>query len=865
MAVNSINGSSTLRLMGMSSGLDTDSVIKQMMNISRIRLDTRFRSRTMLEWKQEALGNVSNMLTDFRWKYLTVMGPDAMRLSSAYNSTTAAVTGKNAGAVSIATSINSQLGTVKIGKIDSLAKATSVTSASTVSRNGQGFKLTDKLSTLMLSNRPVNFDSNNEALVNINGADITLSGNETIDSLNSKLSAAGANQIIFQPSSYHGENRQFAASVMINGKKTYLFKDEAYNTLGNIYGRKDIASQLIFGGATDKPFDLNGAGAFTLYSDGKFEDILSDPDGAKALIFGSGTAKTIKVNGVDINITDLSTLTDLVDAHNNSMPPPASQITFNGAGEASININGKTVTIYASDGGTDLLNIRKVTDAVIFGGSDQATFTLNNREITVHYSERNSEFISNPKFVDALVFGGTGTISASISGNVVGGTITALNRYDTLDDLIVFDASPNPHAQITIGGVPFDLYKNDEWNLGALIHKSDYYNSSFATTLASRANATDGGFTFTNNAYGDDAKATLTFTIAINGTSKAFTLNKNSTIEDMLNAVNTSNLGVTMKYDRLNDRFSIEAKNTGASSLYVGGLQALGIYNGTYKNGSVARAYVNGEWIESATNTIDYRGIKITLNETNPLGSTTLNGGYNDNDITVLLKRDATESMSKIKNFVEGYNTIIKKLEDLLKERKTDKERAYAPLTDAEKESMTEKQIADWEAIAKKGLLRNDHGIQSMLTSLRGALYASVKSAGLSPSAIGLQTGTYISGMGGQIVVDENILRQALENDPEKVMNVFMGGTDSTSFEERGLLWRMDDIMRGYMNGSQYITLNSLVSSIRRENEQIEKLQDKMYKEEERLYAKFAALETALSKLQQQGDWFTQMLGNNNK
>jgi len=139
-------------------------------------------------------------------------------------------------------------------------------------------------------------------------------------------------------------------------------------------------------------------------------------------------------------------------------------------------------------------------------------------------------------------------------------------------------------------------------------------------------------------------------------------------------------------------------------------------------------------------------------------------------------------------------------------------------------------------------------------------LYDQVKAAGISPSQLGLSTGGYFDGMGSQIVLDEDKLRKALEDDPEKVMNLFMGGAEADYQGNKGLLWRMEDLMNGYMNGSQYNSINNLENSIRKANQQIDTLRKKMYDEENRLYRKFAAMETALSKIQAQTEWMLSML-----
>ena len=362
--------------------------------------------------------------------------------------------------------------------------------------------------------------------------------------------------------------------------------------------------------------------------------------------------------------------------------------------------------------------------------------------------------------------------------------------------------------------------------------------------------------------FDSDGKTTIT----ING--KTIELSEDDTITSMINKVNASGAGVTMSYDRLSDKFKIESDNVGGSlatdlvrSEEHNLFSLLGLDGGPGSveyEGTKAKVQINGEWVESDKNTFEFRGIWITLNR---ITDGTVAEGSNitgdpSEDITVTLKRDATDAVNRIKSFIEAYNSIIKKIETLVRERKNSTEATYGPLTDEEKSVMTEKQIADWEAIAKKGILKNDNGLQNLANSLRGALYDSVRSAGLSPAEIGLTTGNFFNETGGQIILNEDKLRAALEADPDKVAEVF-AGTD----ENRGLLWRMSSIMGDYVNTSQPQTLKSLEESIKRANEQMTKMQVRMYAEEDKLYRKFAAMETALSKLQSQGDWMNAMLG----
>ena len=358
----------------------------------------------------------------------------------------------------------------------------------------------------------------------------------------------------------------------------------------------------------------------------------------------------------------------------------------------------------------------------------------------------------------------------------------------------------------------------------------------------------------------ETGEETATITIA----NKDIVLNRDDTIGSMINKINNSGADVIMKYDRLSDQFTLESKASGTGNDFTlsgDALEALGFVGAgnvggiTATGGSKAQVYINDKLETFDSNTFDFRGLTITLNRETE-GSGAGNIWTAADDIGVTLKRDATEAVNRIKGFIEAYNAIIKKIETLLKERKKSNEVSYGPLTDEEKSVMSEKQIEEWEAIAKKGILRNDTGLQNLASSLRSSLFESVKNAGLSPSEIGLSTGNYFGDTGGQIVLDENKLRAALEDNPDRVAEVFAG-----TEENRGFLWRVNSLMGDYVNKSQLNTMKSLEASIKRTNDQMTKMTERMYAEEDKLYRQFAAMETALSKLQSQGEWMSAMLG----
>jgi flagellar hook-associated protein 2 len=357
-------------------------------------------------------------------------------------------------------------------------------------------------------------------------------------------------------------------------------------------------------------------------------------------------------------------------------------------------------------------------------------------------------------------------------------------------------------------------------------------------------------------------EARLTFNTT--GTDVHVLIRATDTLSEMITRVNTQ-AGVDMSYDRLTDQFTLQARtgnNINPATTNLGIFSNSNFFNiirgdvapsePIVRDGQQAKMIVNGsEEVFSNTNSFDFRGMNITLNRT-----------FDGEAVNVNLHRDVQPAMNAIKDFIDSYNTIIKKLEDLLNERKGRNEVGYKPLTDEEKQGMTDRQIEEWEAIARKGIFRNDNGIQNLVSNLRRSFFSEIEGLGISPSQIGLNTGNFFDGTGGQIVINEDRLRDALERDPDMVADIFIR-IDNSGAQPRGvgLMHKIDGLMRDYVNVSQTTSTRNLEQSLQRVNEQIERMQTRMFAEEDRLYRIFASMETAMQKLNQQGSFFNSMLG----
>ena len=115
------------------------------------------------------------------------------------------------------------------------------------------------------------------------------------------------------------------------------------------------------------------------------------------------------------------------------------------------------------------------------------------------------------------------------------------------------------------------------------------------------------------------------------------------------------------------------------------------------------------------SNTFTLEGITCTLNA--------MAGGTGQEAVTVNVAFDLDQAIEKITAFVNDYNTLLGTITDKLNEEYN---RDYQPLTEDEKESLTDTEIEQLTEKAKEGLLRNDIYLTTIASSLRSSLYTSV-------------------------------------------------------------------------------------------------------------------------------------------
>lgn len=389
-------------------------------------------------------------------------------------------------------------------------------------------------------------------------------------------------------------------------------------------------------------------------------------------------------------------------------------------------------------------------------------------------------------------------------------------------------------------------------------------------TKASASNKISSGSTLSDLGFKPEADGT--YKLNINGTE--ISLDKKSTISSMMSAVNKSAAGVTMTYSSLTNSFTLESKELGgAGKVEVGDTslgRSLGLVddNGTVgaSEGQNAIFEINGQEVYLNDNTYTLDGNTFTFNDNMTIGET----------YTVNIAKDSTTVKDALKKFVESYNKLIDDVYGYIGKSpaKDDDGNTYEPLTDAEKEEMSEDEITKWEEKAKQGVLYNDSTVSTVMSQMRSALYTSVTLDDGSKFGIynlGIKTSSEWSEH-GKLQIDENAFDKAFENNEDAIIKLF---TDS----DTGMMKKLNSVIDGAVKSSgaantrgtlvrkagkadsSVTTDSTIYKEMVKMQDRLKELQDRYDTKEEYWWKVFTNMETAMADLNSQTSYISSYLG----
>ena len=929
--VSSSNGLSSLMnsanmISGLASGLDTESMIEGLVKSYQTKINTLNQKVTKTEWKQDAYRSIISKMVGFSSKYTSYTSSTNL-MSAGFFSSAAKVTtqglykdlvaasGKSSSDISL--DAVRQLATSAQYRTDSNLKAgdgSSIEAASGIDLDGKTTlaSLGGSLS-LTYGSKTVNiqFDqvADVEAMKSIEekmvaeGKTVTTEG-VLAELINQKLSDE---QITLSSGAVKASDRIEVKAE--NG--TISFRDKA-NAGNSVYvsGAGDTVKSALGlnldNASEDRPSSITIPSSFKKTVDVDNAAYLS---GRSMNLSLDGTTKTIKlpeiVKGSDgkYRIKDAKTnmLTDYnadnyAKAVNNAVKDAfkGKVEVSNAADDGSLKLRfevqegsdlvvntdvgdtlglGRTASTYLNTSKTlgDLLGEDKLA------GLEQATKT--NKDGTV---EKLTDSKGDPLY------------AFKINGTTVGN----FSKNSTLSEVMsAINGNKEAGVQVSYSQTTKNfLFTSKETGADSEIDMGE----GLAQAMFGSTKIPDQSGNSFAESYGvewlkDGKSAKFTFAIP-GGSHTELDITSETTIGDIVDELNEGFMGKnhTFAYNKYTGQIEAKDKESGAlaefkitdpfgDDVVFDESKAPSI---DYRPGQDAEftVTVNGEQIDMkrSSNSVSIDGLTITMKDVfdgakNEDGTPAVDStGKPKNSVTFKTTTDSDKIVDAVKSMIEDYNAMMSEIKSAYSTMPYQKSNGtfanYEPLTDEERQGMSESAIERYEEKAKQGILFGDRNLSTLYDKMRNIFNLSGED-GATLRAMGIST-SYSTSDGTQtITLDEGKLRDMLESDPDRVTELFTK-TDGTGGIMQNMKTQLDNYAKTtgepkgilvQQAGSPLSSLSLLNNSWQKEidslNTQVERWQDKLSDQVDRYTQQFTRLEMLINQMNSQSSTLAGLMG----
>ena len=436
---------------------------------------------------------------------------------------------------------------------------------------------------------------------------------------------------------------------------------------------------------------------------------------------------------------------------------------------------------------------------------------------------------------------------------------------------------------------------------GTYITGGEISNTSAGTAPTSATKLSELGYT---GSGGDiqvkDSSGNVVKTVSVTG---------NTTIKDLVSALNGAG-DTKASFDATNKRIFMTSNKTGEQNAFsLDGdadiLKTVGLSEeggASIVDAQDSEIELNGAKFTSANNTYTVNGLTIDcLAETG------------NSEISITTSVDTQSMYDQVKSFLSQYNSLMKEMYSLYN---ADSAKGYEPLTDSEKDQMTDTEVEKWEEKIKAALLRRDDTLDGIMSTMKNAmstsyyiyngnavtydsdkqyykcngnaiknsdgsyvtsasqlkLWASANGAKkYSLSSFGIKTEAYATMTANSshdaYHIDGDADDSVSKNNSDVLMNMLSSDPDTvSSFMKQltsGLYSAIDTKMKSVKGLSSSYTIYNDIEMAREYSDYtdtISKWEDKLTDLEDSYYKKFAAMESALASLQSQSSSLSSLL-----
>lgn len=814
---SSIYGSRNSNIIsGLASGMDTEAMIEGMVQGYQQKITQLGQDRTMLQWQQSAYQSISDKLVEFSRKYMSYNSP-ATNLFSASFFNNAILTSANGTYADLVSATGKSSSTIVLNAVAQLAEAARYThdasGLDTSLGKGEPVKLGEK--------QPLS----------------TMSGSLTLEYGNKKVTLDFGELELFNKADGTLDTAKFQTALQDK------LKEQKITTSS---GDQVSADTLI-----DVKVDSNGTVT------------LSDKKGAGNNVHFSGATGDLKnlVTSADAEGTSSFTLSTTEKV----VKKDATKAEYLSGKSFTVTLNGQTKTFTLGEIDPSKGNLHEQVKQNLQEGLDKA---FGKGKITV---DMDTTGPGERSFSFSVSNGDTFRITSPV-GEVLGlgenGVTSYVDTGKILGDLLGRTSDGAGLNGLTGGELARAI--------GDVTEIKDK-DGKVTSRVDSEGNTVDEqGFRLDK-----DGKRFQEYELTVNGVSIG-KYNKDTALETVLNDINSNTeAGVSVSFSKTTNQFVFTAKETGAGGrVEIGGELGERLFGKVdvtdkdhYTAGQDAKftATINGQKMEfsRSSNTFDLDGMSITLN-----GTFEVKDG--ETPVTFSSKTDTDKIIDVVKTMVEDYNAIVSEVKKAYSDmplEKSDGSR-YKPLTDEDKADMTESEIKAYEEKAKTGILFMDRDLSSLYSALRSAV-APGGSDGSFLRSIGIKT-SYEDGL-TTLSLDENALREALEQNPDQVKDAFTKSKENGAASD-GLMASIQKVTDRYAAttgatkgiliekaGSKYSPSaalnNTLLEQMKDIDKQVDKWQAKMSDKVDYYTNKFTQLEMLIAQMNSQSSSLAGMMG----
>ena len=831
-SINSVGASTAKGLSGLVSGMDTESMVEKLLKGTQTKIDSQKAKKQQLLWKQEFYRDAISSVKNLKDTYFDFLNPKTNISSNAFfQSMTSTV---NSDFLSVVATTNAQSGKFTVKSIGQIATSAKFKSANDVTSEVKLNINEAKYNQLKAAGKtPV-------IKINIDGIEreITLKGegtgdafkNSLIDNLNKDLAGTGV-QV------------DKSSLEFVSGYRNVVVYADDQNYLDVIGVKSGTSNQIRFNMALkDINFRTNLQGS-------KYE---------------------FKINNLEFKFDENDTIGSVIDKINSSNA--GVEIKYS-------SVEDKFVISSKETGSGHQINIEQTTGNLMTAMfNDDAAKQIMNGPIDVYGGEYKSK-VQGTSSTYSLISKQGGSLQINVNGKDYTLTLSAKssNKSDYTKEEIIkelneqlkknFGTDVSGKAKMSFALTGTDLALKYEQGTAVKFYEGTSETEVSALLGLKNIDVTADNVKLTGLGF----KSGETITDNSAPVKNLLTIRDDTTLQDLINAVGVDSNGkANITFDAKTKELIVKGDTTKISSSNTVAMNNLfstdkidfSVASGT---NVVATGGQNAQFtvvtddgtevtMEKNTNNFTIDGLSITLKKATTSA---------DKPIEITTTRDTEQILDGIVKFVDDYNKVLEKLNKMISEDPSYKK--YAPLTDEQKEDMSENEVKLWEEKSKEGLLRGDSIISDLISEMRSILYTKPEDAKFALYDIGIKTsGDYKDN--GKLIIDEATLRDNIANNASELQKLFAN--------DDGIAKQFSGVLDKYVKSS-VTTPGRLVeragiksgfsenkNSISREIQDIEKglknLEYRYETERTRYWKQFTSMEQLIQQMNSQSSWLAQ-------